>query len=174
MKDNIQQYYKPLLGYINKRIGNTSDAEDLIQDVFLKLSQSDLGKIENLQSWLYTITRNSIIDYYRKKKLEISNLEEQFIAETSEDTEVVAELSQCIAQFIDNLPDEYKRVLVLYEIEGIPQKEIAKRLDMNYVTVRSKVQRGRSKLKAMFIQCCDVQVGGRGSLLCYSNKSNCC
>ncbi len=174
MKDTIHTLYEPLFGYIKKHINNTLDAEDVLHDIFLKLSKLDSSKIYNLKSWLYTITKNAIIDYYRKKKLEIYALEAQFIEESSDRTAAIYELSQCLAPFIEDLPTDYAQLLKLHELEGVSQKEIAERLNMNYVTVRSKIQRGRAKLKTMFIDCCDIQIGGRGSIMCYSNKSNCC
>ncbi|MGX1930159.1 RNA polymerase sigma factor SigZ [Flagellimonas sp. 2504JD4-2] len=174
MEDTLVHYYKPLLGYINKRVNNTLDAEDLLQDIFLKLSQSDLEKIDNLKSWLYAVARNAIIDYYRKKKIELIELEQQFSAESMDDASTVYELSKCVQTFIEYLPEDYAQLLKLHEIEGLPQKEIAERLDMNYVTVRSKIQRGRVKLKQLFAECCQVEQGGRGAILCYNNKSSCC
>lgn len=174
MDSAVTQYYQPLFGFINKRINNSMDAEDLVQDVFLKLSRSDLDKIENLKSWLYTIAKNAIIDYYRKKKLEIIGLEQQLSTETYDEPSTIYELSQCIQTFIEYLPDDYARLLKLYEIEGVAQKEIAKRLNLNYVTVRSKIQRGRAKLKQLFVECCQVEQGGRGAILCYNNNSSCC
>ncbi|NER16566.1 sigma-70 family RNA polymerase sigma factor [Spongiivirga citrea] len=174
MKDNIQSYYKPLFGYINKRVKNSLDAEDLTQDVFLKLSQSDLSGVKNFKHWLFAITRNIIIDYYRKKKLEIRNLEKEFVTETSDNTAIIFELSQCVKPFIKELPQDYAQLLELHEIDGISQKEISEKLNINYVTVRSKIQRGRSKLRALFAQCCQVEKGGRGSILCYTNNTDCC
>ena len=173
MKDSVENYYKPLLGYINKRVNNKFDAEDILHDVFLKLSQSNLDDILNLKNWLYAITRNAIIDYYRKKKLEIRKLEENFSDEVHEES-TVHELSQCINPFIEALPGEYADLLKLYEIEGVSQKEIAVRLDMNYATVRSKVQRGRTKLMELFTECCEIVKGGRGSIICFNHESDCC
>ncbi|WP_422104434.1 RNA polymerase sigma factor SigZ [Winogradskyella sp.] len=174
MKDTVENFYNPLFGYINKRINNALDAEDLLQDVFFKLSQSDLDKIVNLKSWVYAITKNAIIDYYRKKKLELNALEEQFAEETAVTDSTIYELSQCIRPFIEQLPEDYALLLRLHELEGVSQKDIAQQLDMNYVTVRSKIQRGRLKLKDLFANCCNIERGGRGSIICYSNNSKCC
>ena len=115
MEDTLVHYYKPLLGYINKRVNNTLDAEDLLQDIFLKLSQSDLEKIDNLKSWLYAVARNAIIDYYRKKKIELIELEQQFSAESMDDESTVYELSKCVQTFIEYLPGDYAQLLKLHE-----------------------------------------------------------
>ena len=174
MDYTVAHYYQPLFGFINKRINNPLDAEDLLQDVFLKLSQSDLDTIDNLKSWLYTIAKNAIIDYYRKKKIAILALEQQLLEETYKDPSTVYELSQFVQPFIAYLPEDYAQLLKLHEIEGVSQKEIARKLGMNYVTVRSRIQRGRAKLKQLFAECCQVEQGGRGAIICYNSTSNCC
>lgn len=172
MEVRIEQLYQELYGYIRKRITNTSDAEDVTQDVFLKLSGSDLGKVNNLKSWMYTITRNTITDYYRKKKIITEENENLYVDELEKDSSAVEELSTCMLSFINQLPEDYKRILLLSEINNVPQKEIAEKLNMNYVTVRSKVQRGRNKLKTLFTNCCNIETDKRGSIIDYEKKKD--
>ena len=74
-------------------------------------------------------------------------------------------MESCINQFIQELPENYRTIMVLSELEGVPQKEIATQLNINYTTVRSKVQRGRKKLKKLISDCCVVTQGGKGSIL---------
>jgi RNA polymerase sigma-70 factor (ECF subfamily) len=66
----------------------------------------------------------------------------------------IEELSNCITPVIKRLPPEYQEIISMSELQGIPQKEIAKKLHMNYTTVRSKVQRGRKKMKELYIKFC--------------------
>ena len=174
MITKIDKYYTPLLGYIKKRVHHSEDAEDLTQEVFLKLSKSDLDSIENLKAWMYRIAKNSIVDYYRTKKKKLERLENDFINESLDEVNAIEELSSCIIPFIERLPGEYSVLLRMSDLENVPQKEIAEKLNMNYVTVRSKVQRGRKKLKQMFAECCTISSGGRGSLICHQKPSNCC
>ena len=68
MQKQIEQLYNPLFLYIKKRVNDQLDAEDLTQEVFYKLSNSKNSEIKNIKSWMYTIAKNSIIDYYRKHK----------------------------------------------------------------------------------------------------------
>ena len=63
--------------------------------------------------------------------------------------------------------------MILSELKNVPQKEIAAQLNMNYVTVRSKVQRGRKKLKQLFEGCCTVLQGGKGSIMSFESKPDC-
>nr|WP_299344897.1 sigma-70 family RNA polymerase sigma factor [Allomuricauda sp.] len=174
MEQEITAYYGPLLGFIKKRVHSQTDAEDLTQEVFLKLSKSSISEISNVKSWVYTIAKNSIIDHYRKKRVELQDLEDKLHAESETDEAIIHELSACILPFIEELPKEYRKLLKMSEIDGISQKAIAASLNMNYVTVRSKIQRGRQRLQALFLECCTVEKGGRGSIVGYIKKDNCC
>lgn len=167
METQIQELYKPLFLYVRKRISNKEDAEDLTQEVFYKLAKSENDTISNIKSWVYTIAKNTITDYYRKKKIYTEEIEDKLDSEEYSDENVVEELSCCIDAYIDQLPEDYKQVMWMSEMEEVSQKDIASKLDMNYVTVRSKVQRGRKKIKNMFLDCCTVIQGGRGSIMGY-------
>ena len=174
MQKQIEQLYRPIYLYIRKRVSNQLDAEDLTQEVFYKLSKSNNDKVENIKSWLYTIAQNTITDYYRKQKHiteELDNI--AFVAENSEE-DVVREFSSCcITPFVNQLPADYRLIMTLSELEDISQKEIAERLDMNYTSVRSKIQRGRKKLRALISDCCTVVQGGKGSIIDFKKNGDC-
>lgn len=170
MEKQIELLYKPLFFYIKKRINSELDAEDLTQEVFYKLSKSKNDKVDNIKSWVYTIAKNSIIDYYRKKKHFTEGVENLEHPEELFEADTIDELTNCIVPFIKQLPDDYQQVIRLSELENISQKEIAKKLNMNYTTVRSKVQRGRGKLKDLIQDCCAVMQGGKGSIMGYERK----
>ncbi|SHG29958.1 sigma-70 family RNA polymerase sigma factor [Flagellimonas flava] len=173
MQYQIESLYEPLYFYIKKRVGNQEDAKDLTQDVFYKLSKSELDSIENVRHWVFTIAKNTITDYYRQKRIFTENADNRVIPDVAEPHDVSKELSECIDSFIDFLPEEYRTLLKLSELDGISQKQIAEQTGMNYVTVRSKIQRGRKKLRAIFAQCCVVTQGGKGSILGYEQRIPC-
>ena len=173
MEAQIETLYQPLFLYVRKRIQNREDAEDLTQDVFYKLSKSDTEKIHNVKHWVYTIARNTITDYYRKKKMYTEEVGEDIVEMPAEDEDVATELSRCIAAYIAQLPEAYRNLITLSELEEVPQKEIAAQLNLNYATVRSKVQRGRQKLKEIFTDCCNFKQGGKGSILSYERRNPC-
>ncbi|CAL2080618.1 sigma-70 family RNA polymerase sigma factor [Tenacibaculum sp. 190524A02b] len=173
MQNQIVQLYNPLLGYVKKRVRNQEDAEDLTQDVFLKLSKSNKNGVDNLKSWIYTIAKNTITDYYRKKQLETNSIEDDTFLNHDEQEDASIELGKCVNSFIDQLPEEYRELMTLSELQEVPQKEIAEQLNMNYVTVRSKIQRGRKKLKELFEGCCTVLQGGKGSIIGFKSKTDC-
>lgn len=173
MDTQIAQLYRLLFLYVKKRVNNQEDAEDITQEVFYKLSKSNTDEVDNIKNWVYAVAKNSITDYYRKKKVPTSELGFESILEESNEALASKQLSECITSFVNELPEEYRAVMILSELNEIPQKEIAAQLDMNYVTVRSKVQRGRKKLKALFSECCTVVQGGKGSILDYVQNNSC-
>ena len=131
---------KRLLDFIRKRVRNQSDAEDILQDVFYQLvtSYNVTEPIEKLTAWLFTVARNKIIDWYRKRRPEALpadeadpsaplNLEEILFDPRQNPDQVYArslvwtELSEAL----DELPDEQREVFVMHELEGRSFKEIA-------------------------------------------------
>ena len=131
---------KRLLDFIRRRVRNQSDAEDILQDVFYQLvtSYSVTEPIERLTSWLFTVARNKIIDWYRKRRPESLpaeagdpdsplNLEEILFDPKQTPDEVYARslVWTELADALDELPEEQKQVFVLHELEGKSFKEIA-------------------------------------------------
>ena len=174
MKKEIEPHYRPLYYFVKKRVNNAQDAEDLTQEIFLKFSRSWDDKVHtNIKAWLYTIARNSITDYYRTRKINPSELHDRAMEEVGDKDRAIEELSGCIRHFIGELPAPYGQLLQLSAMDNLTQKEIAKRLDMNYATVRSKVQRGRKKLKGLIMACCEVEQKGRGNISAYTKKGSC-
>lgn len=174
MQKQIEQLYNPLFLYIKKRVNDPMDAEDLTQEVFYKLSNSKNSDIKSIKSWVYTIAKNTIIDYYRKKKNIHKDIENHPDSQRMDTDTAVEELSNCcIAPFVNQLPEDYRTLIRLSDLEEVPQKEIAARLNMNYTTVRSKVQRGRAKLRDLFSDCCHMIQGGKGSIMDFEKKNEC-
>tara|TARA_B110000211_G_C14066213_1_gene547780 strand:- start:1591 stop:2157 length:567 start_codon:yes stop_codon:yes gene_type:complete len=173
MEAQIDKLYKPLFLYVRKRINSQEDAEDLTQEIFLKLSKSDSEKIDNVKSWVYTIAKNTITDYYRKKKVHTEELEENIATKEFNNDNIAKDLSNCISPYLHKLPTELKEIMTLSKLKDIPQKEIANQLDINYITVRSKTQRGRKKLKSIFTECCTVSQGAKGSIIGFEKNTEC-
>lgn len=173
MEQQITQLYQPLFLYIKKRVNHQEDAEDLTQEVFYKLSKSNSDEVSSVKNWVYTIAKNTIIDYYRKQKNQTEEIDDTLVIEEYNENNAVIELGECVTTYVNQLPEEYRSIMKLSELEGMSQKEVAKQLDINYVTVRSKVQRGRKKLKQIFSDCCAIKQGGKGSIMGYQEKNQC-
>ena len=130
--------------FIRARVSDPATAEDILQDVFLKI-QGRLDRLRNpakLQSWLYLLTRNAIIDHYRTRK-ETTEVPESLPVEPPENDMEMEELKAAFRRMLYSLPEPYRDALVLTEFEGLTQKELAERLGISLSGAKSRVQRGR-------------------------------
>ncbi len=152
--------------------GKTKDKDltkDIVQDVFLKVfTKIDSLKDNNkLVAWTYQIARNEIVSHFRKTKHD--GWEEVELSESKEET-LTAEVAECLHPLIDTLPEKYREALILADIEKVPQKEIAKRLNISYSGAKSRVQRGREMLKSVMEKCCTITTDTYGDILDYTIK----
>lgn len=173
-----EDFHKPLYQFICRRISDQSAAEDLLQDVFLKIHQrvDTLQDIKRLESWIYQIARNTIIDHYRRAKPEIT-LDAPLMLDLSDelpDDDVITELLPCVQAMVKNLPEQDRQALVLTEYQGLTQKELGERLGLSFSGAKSRVQRAREKLKQQLLECCHFELDRRGHILNYQPRCQCC
>jgi RNA polymerase sigma-70 factor (ECF subfamily) len=168
-----EDYKSSLLGYIQKRVDDRDDSKDILQDVLLKSYQfCSKGKtVLHLKSWLYKITQNAIIDYYKKNNKSISL--EFDITEEDDENSTIGEASEYIKVLLKLLPDEYAKPLYMYDLENIDQKTIAERLNLTLPNTKSRIQRGRVKLKERFLECCVVAFDTNGEMTNFDIKPEC-
>lgn len=163
-----------LFNFINKRIQNKSISKDLLQDIFVKihLNLKSLNDEQKLTSWVYQITRNTILDYFKKNKHE-TELSKDVIDEI-EPENFNAEASKCLIPFIDKLPENYKDAILKTEIGNISQKDYAEELGISYSGAKSRVQRARQELNKLFKDCCSINVDVYGNVIEHQVcKKNC-
>lgn len=152
--------------FLLKRVKQREDAEDVLQEVFIKIHNNlnELKDERKLIPWIYKIVRNTLTDYYRKNNKLYTELKEDQFSEANVDDreETFLHLSFCLNSFIDRLPQIYREPLVLSDIKGFKQRDIARELDMSYSGLKSRIQRGREKIRAMFIECCKITFDKEG------------
>lgn len=148
------EYRKRLFGFIRGKVKTNEDAEDLLQDVWFRFSQiTNLDELENVSGWLFSVARNRITDFYRKKKT--ANLED-FGYETEEgdinfkeillaDDNNNPELKQFknlfweqLLEALDELPENQRAVFVMNELEDLTLQQIADRTGENLKTIISR------------------------------------
>jgi len=170
------EYHSKLLAFIVKRVGDRSAAEDILQDVFVKIhSRMDsLREEEKLESWLYQITRNAVIDFYRTRKPSEDLPEWISQAEADPSAQARQELGACLRPMIEQLPAKYRDVLVLSELEGKTQLDVSKEQDISLSGAKSRVQRGRTLLKGIMFECCQFEFDHKGKVIDYHTKNNDC
>lgn len=175
----VQEFYEFLKAYIIKKTNDINLAEDIVQEVMLKLVESHKKNIEvnNIKAWLFQVTRNTIADYYNdyynKNKIEFNfNEDWKEHSISSENISTILE-SDFIIPMIGLLPEKYAKPLHLSDIENIPQKDIALQLNLGLSATKMRIQRGREKLKTLFIECCDIQYDKSGNFSSCTIKPHC-
>ncbi|GAA0740191.1 RNA polymerase sigma factor SigZ [Clostridium oceanicum] len=177
MEDKVKciwnEFSDELYKYIKSKVKNKYDAEDILQDVFVKI-HNNINKIEDqlkLSSWIYKITKNTIIDYYRKKKdvtLDIIEFEKELDYDRLDNMN--EEISKCLKKMIFELPKKYGEAIFLYDIEGMTHKEVSDKLNITISCSKMRVQRAKAKLKDILFQCCDFQLDSFGNVVDFKQK----
>jgi RNA polymerase sigma-70 factor (ECF subfamily) len=169
-----------LHGFIRSRVTNDFDVDDIMQDVFRKI-HDNVNKVEDdtkIQGWLFRVARNTIIDHYRSKakvdSVPIDGKEDMFVAQDEETGNLNETVASWLNSMIADLPDKYREAIVLTEIQGLTQKELAERLGISLSGAKSRVQRGREKLKEMLLDCCHLEFDRVGNVIDYTHNESCC
>jgi len=166
--DIWNEFSGQIKGYLLSKVKQEDDAEDLLQEIFIKIHSSlgNLNDEKKLAPWIYQIVRNSLTDHYRKNGLPTSEFDEESSvpSDTPEDS-LYSDLSGCLNVFIDRLPEKYREPLILSDIKGMKQKEIAELMNLSYSGLKSRVQRGRDMIKSMFMECACVTHDKNGKVV---------
>ena len=181
-KKIYDEYYSKILLYLSRIVG-VNEAEDAAQDVFERVNKGLQGfqGESKISTWIYRIATNAAIDRsrsaaYKHKKEEIpieedhdgssSGLQEQIKTPSTDQLLIKKEMNECIDEYIDTLPDNYKTIIVLSEIEGFTNKEIAEVLNLSQDNVKIRLHRARTKLKSVLDEACDFYYTENNTLAC--------
>ena len=169
----IAQYHQPLYSLIARSLNDSADASDIIQEVFIKVFRSIRGfhGEASLRTWLYRIALHEASNqrrwWSRHKKQEItidSSFESDPDAENSHlslaatladradspfDHAAQAEVRERVEDALRQIPESFRTVVILREIEGFAYEEIAEILNVNLGTVKSRLTRGRAALRTI-------------------------
>ncbi len=175
-----QEAHDRLLSYIRRHVPSIQDAEDILQDVFARIHQN-LSKVQDARSvsaWVYRITRNAITDHHRARAAAAGAV--QRLAEASEDagpsadepeatrqydSQPTPEFSRYMLGLVKQLPDRYAEAIEMVELGDMSQKAAAELLGISVSGMKSRVQRGRQKLRDLLLDCCAVELDRRGGML---------
>lgn len=161
-----------LYRFILKRVRNEVEAEDILQEVFIKvhLNLHSLTDHSRVQAWAYQITRNQIIDFY-KKNSHTTELHDTTLEKISEPEG--RQLYCCFESFVQELPQKYRSVIELINLEGKKQQEAAEMLGVSLANTKSRVHRAKEMLKERFVACCRFTLDEQGKLTGEQNCQRC-
>jgi RNA polymerase sigma-70 factor (ECF subfamily) len=140
--------------------GNASDADDLLQETYLKAYRfwESFDQGTNIRAWLFRILKNSFINQYRKESKEPTMVEYTEMANPASARDIAADannlhelvfnnlLDDDLAGAVSGLPEDFRTVVILCDLEGLTYKEISEFVDCPIGTVRSRLHRGRELL----------------------------
>ncbi len=168
-----------LSGYVRRRVDPAS-ADDVIGQILLRLvhHQETLRAADNPAAWMLRVAANAVADHHRRRAVERRALdafgaEEGGGAAPAEepDSTVAEEFAACLIPFIRELPPTYGEALMLTDIGGLSQAEAARRLGLSASGLKSRVQRGRAKLRQALLRCCAIETDRWGTVLDYRSRN---
>ena len=163
------QLNSDLRRFIRNRVSDEHIAEDLLQEVFVRIHQhvNSLADADRLMAWVYQIARNVINDQYRRSASNIGILGNADLVEDRDDQSAQSHCPPTVwmDELIAQLPDSYREAVSLSEIQGLKQQEIAGQLNLSLSGAKSRIQRGRVMLKALLDQCCEFEFDRRGNII---------
>lgn len=173
----LHDRFRPRVLRYLARLAGEADAEELAQSVMLKISAGleDFRGDSSLATWIYRIATNAALDRLRRKPIALSEaqcgLDEELLppeaqAASAETTVIREEMSACIREFVERLPPPYRTVMVLSELEGFRNGEIASILGVSLDTVKIRLHRAREKLRKELESGCTFHRTAGSELAC--------
>ena len=145
----VHKYYEDILRYCRYHSDNREDAKDLTQDTFLRFFQefsgySHVGKVKN---YLYTIARNLCNNHYKKKQVLPLEYVENEGGSEGEENNIIAQIT--VRACLDQLPDEFREVLILYYYQNLKQSEIAEILGIGLPLVKYRLKKAKEQMQKL-------------------------
>ena len=176
------EFYPKITHYLIRLVGD-NEAEDVAQVVFEKVSNnlSDFKCESKISTWIFRIATNAALDRLKSSSFKrtssgslapvpiqtVENLDLVFNKPTSPDQEIIRdEMSECVREFVDRLPTDYRTVLILNELEGFTNTEIAEILQISLDATKIRLHRARARLKEELKSGCDFSHDDRSTLVC--------
>ena len=143
------EYHGKVLGYIRARVNNRADAEDLCEEVFLRAAATYDASKSASGTWLYAITRNAVIDHFRKTRPTEELPEELSDGSLPEEGLLQAEQLGELAGALERLPQELTAIIVLRYYDCLSLVEIAQRMGISYGAVKLRHQKALAMLRLL-------------------------
>ncbi len=164
-----------LRNYVRRRIADPEEAEDVLQDIFLRVHThlKDIRRPERVLPWLYRLGRSAVVDHVRRRA-PVTELTEDLPADDPPEAEAGTQIARGLGHLVDELPEPYRLAVRLSELEGLTQAEVAQHLGLSVSGAKSRVQRGRRMLHKMLTDCCTFELDQRHRIVDYHPRVACC
>lgn len=154
-----------LRGWLRSRLGNAADADDALQDLFVKALRQDEGfcAIANRRAWLFEVARNAVADRLRRQR-EMVELPDD-LASPGDELPAVDALTACLPRVLGELEDVDREAITLCDLEGMSQQGYARLKGLSLPGAKARVQRARRRLREKLARGCRVQLDARGAVI---------
>ena len=178
----LEQHYERLRRFVRSRVANPEEADDIVQEVCLRAvtkldTVRDNGRVE---SWLYQIARNAIIDHYRRNRPS-APLGDDLPGDEDVARLGTPDLTGCMTRLLEDLDPNDQEALRLTTFQGMKQRELAERLGISLSGAKSRVQRARVRLRELIEVCCRPELDRLGGVInihppddCHTNNECLC
>ena len=180
--DIYGEFYPKVTHYLTRLVGD-NEAEDVAQIVFEKVvnNLADFKGESKVSTWIFKIATNAALDRLKSSSFKhtvsgsqapvplqtVENLDLAFNKPAAPDQEIIRdEMSECVREFVDRLPTDYRTVLILNELEGFTNNEIAEILKLSLDATKIRLHRARARLKEELKSGCDFSHDDRSTLVC--------
>ncbi|MEQ9503947.1 MAG: RNA polymerase sigma factor SigZ [Deltaproteobacteria bacterium] len=155
--------------FVRRRVASEADADDVLQEVLLRVHRG-LDGLEDEQrfaGWIHRVAYNAIADHLRvRQRHPIAEASNETAAPELEPEDTTREaLKQTLSLFVAQLPSPYREAITLVELEGLSQREAADLVGISVSGMKSRVQRGRQRLREMLEDCCEIALDARNKVL---------
>jgi len=182
-------YEKPLYNFVLRMVKDTQTAEDLTQDIFIKIYKklkSFRGEA-SVSTWVYKIATNAYLDYVRSSGYKKNSLSDYIDEGENEkwnhgqyekiiaidEQAIKSEMNTCIQRFLNDLPEDYRAVIVLHDLQDLKNKEIADILNCTLEIVKIRLHRARKKFRTVLADNCDFYRDTNDILGCLRKEDQC-
>lgn len=162
--------------FVSRRV-NPGDADDVVQTVMVKLLERR-GEIDadSVRAWLFTVTRNAVAEYYRQHRpsIDLDSFGDVPDTDARDPADrAIGNLSDCLDPMLRTLPDSDADLLRRIDLEGEAQTDLAASFGIPLSTLKSRVQRARTKLRSAFDACCAIDLGRNGTPIGFERGAAC-
>ncbi len=167
-----------LRAFVVRRV-EPSAADDVLQNIWIRLQRGavNIRDRERFAAWMYRVARSAIADHREEQRKHAAALSAVTIAEApaveSDDDVLVLACARSVRGVVEQLPAKYRDVLMLTELEQLSYADVGIRLGISLAAVKSRVLRGRVKLREAFERCCRIALDRRGALISCERRSAC-
>lgn len=171
-RDDLRALEAKLRPFVARRLRSAQDVDDVMQEVFLRMQRAlpQLRDDERFGPWIYRLARSAIVDHERaaaRHRVADGEPPEEaaLLPDDEEEGSVEREVASYLAFFVAALPSPYREALTLTELEGLTHKEAAEMLGVSVSGMKSRVRRGRQRLREALEDCCRIALDARGRVI---------